>query len=84
MGKISKSEEAQVPDGAHCVDYSVNQNAKPCQFMSSHTSKTDWSDGLGSPGSITHYTCTFFRYGLSAITSCPLTVEKCPQCAAQS
>jgi len=84
MGVVHTTATTTVPDGDYCVDYSVNRNSEKCQHVQEQSSRTDWSDGLGSPGTITHYTCAFFRRALERQSSSPLVLHKCVYCIAQN
>lgn len=84
MRKISCTREATVPDGVHCVDYYEKSRVEKCEQLRTEVITTTWQDGLGSPGSISHYSCALFDKGLHSYYPHEgfhgLTVKKCAQC----
>lgn len=87
MEKFSLTQEFIVPSGAYCCDYGNKEYDKPCEYISERTSYVGWEDGMGSPGTITHYTCEVFRTALE--TTYPydgfygLTLKKFNRCRLQ-
>jgi hypothetical protein len=79
--KKTVSRDIEVPDGDYCVDYRDIPRAVRCTSLRSETVQIGWEDGLGSPGSLTHYRCAAFDTGLSPDTGfrC-LVVRKCQAC----
>jgi hypothetical protein len=74
-----------IPDGKYCVDYGVNPEVVMCGSLRSKTESIGLSDGLVSPGSVTHYRCSVFDESLSNVYPhngfYGLTVEKCKECS---
>lgn len=81
--QITIKETVEIPDGEYCVDYSKGNKLPPenaCQFWEQSFSEITWSDGLGSPGTMTFNECTLFRTGLREIGPPPIKIEKCSRC----
>lgn len=84
MRVIEVVRKIPTPDGGYCVDYGATPEVQKCGQLRDHTESIGWSDGLGSPGAITHYRCAAFD---KDVTTCyphngfhGLTVEKCQEC----
>ncbi len=57
---IKVARYAEVPEGDYC-----ECGNERCSSLQSDTQKVGWEDGLGSPGTITHYYCAVFDISLS-------------------
>lgn len=79
MKIISVTRAAAVPGGKFCAKYS-ERDSERCEQVRTQTTHVSWEDGLGSPGTMTFYSCALFDVGLRQVWDKGLSLEKCQAC----
>jgi hypothetical protein len=69
----------EIPDHETlCASWNPKALISGCYQLYSRDQKVGWEDGLGSPGTITHYYCKAFNRGLGDKNG--IGIFKCEEC----